>query len=141
MLPHINNSSFHKTVKGLLQLGTFRSPMRIAPFRFHLGLNKIHRCQSQADFTRAYMCGVNKVCWLPDHGAIDPSPPFRLWLLCNAAAETNPELSHSEADEEAAAVSPLTSAFSLNVLPVQSYQCHKHTPETDDRRRPQVSSG
>lgn len=41
-LPHINNSSFHKTVKGLLQLRTFRSSMRVAPFRFHLGLNMVH---------------------------------------------------------------------------------------------------
>jgi len=61
------------------------------------------------------MCGVNKVCWLPDHGAIDPSPPFRLRLLCNAAAETNPELSHSEANEEAAAVSSLSSDVSLRL--------------------------
>lgn len=59
------------------------------------------------------MCGVNEVGWLPDHGAIDPSPPFRLRLLCNAAAETNPELSHPEADEEAAAVSSLTSDVAL----------------------------
>lgn len=41
-LPHINNSSFDKTVKGLLQLRTFRSSMHVAPFRFHLGLNKVH---------------------------------------------------------------------------------------------------
>lgn len=41
-LPHINNSSFHKTVKGLLQLGTFGPSMRISPFRFHLGLDKVH---------------------------------------------------------------------------------------------------
>lgn len=92
--------------------------MHVAPFRFHLGLNKVHRCQSESHVPRAYVCGVNKVCRLPDHGAIDPSPPFGLWLLCNAAAETNPELSHSDADEEeeeAAAVSSLCSDVSLRL--------------------------
>lgn len=115
MLPHINNSSFHKTVKGSLQLGTFRPSVCVAPFRFHLGLNKVHRCESHTHVPWAYMCCVNEVCWLPDHGAIDSSPPFRLWLLCNAAAETNPELSHSEADKEATAVSSLSSDVSLRL--------------------------
>lgn len=77
------------------------------------------------------MCGVDEVCRLPDHGAIDPPPPLRLWLLRNAAAETNPELSHPEADEEAEAVSALSSDVSLrpsscSVLPEQQTR-----PETD----------
>lgn len=82
------------------------------------------------------MCGVNKVCRFPDHGAVDPSPPFRLWLLCNAATETNPELSHSEADEEAAAVSSLTSDDSLrlsscSVLPEPTNTRRKLMTDTD----------
>lgn len=42
-----------------------------------------------------------------------------LWLLCDAAAETNPELSHSEADKEATAVSSLCSDVFTARLPVQ----------------------
>lgn len=59
----------------------------------------------------------------------------RLRLLCNAAAETNPEFSHSEAEEEAAAVSALSSDVSLrrsscSVLP-EPQTCRKLTTETD----------
>lgn len=43
----------------------------------------------------------------------DECHTYRLWLLCNAAAKTNPELSHSEAEEEEAAVSSLSSDVSL----------------------------
>lgn len=42
----------------------------------------------------------------------------RLWLLCDAAAEANPELSHSEADKEAAAVSSVCSDAFAVCLPV-----------------------
>lgn len=60
----------------------------------------------------------------------------RLWLLCNAATETNPELSHSEADEEAAAVSSLTSDDSLrlsscSVLPEPTNTRRKLMTDTD----------
>lgn len=72
------------------------------------------------------MCGVDKVCWLPNHGAINPPSPFRLGLLSDAAAETNPELSHSEVEEEATQF-PLSSDVSFSrCLPVQRDQGHKH---------------
>lgn len=81
------------------------------------------------------MCGMNKVCRLPNHGAIDPSPPFRLWLLCNAATETNPELSHSEANEEAAAVSSLCSDVSTPVF------LFRVTRTTNTRRKLMTDTG
>lgn len=35
-----------------------------------------YRCQAHAHVPWAYMCGMNKVCWLANHGAIDPPSPF-----------------------------------------------------------------
>lgn len=35
-----------------------------------------YRSQPQAHVPWAYMCGMNKVCWLANHGAINPPSPF-----------------------------------------------------------------
>lgn len=61
-------------------------------------------------WARREYCLLTYVIYLPSR-----FHTHRLWLLCNAAAETNPELSHSEADEEAAAVSSLSADVSLRL--------------------------
>lgn len=79
------------------------------------------------------MCGVDKVCWLPNHGAINPPPPFRLGLLRDAAAKTNPELSHSEVKKEATAVSSQLRRLLHSLSSCSALSGPQTQTETDDR--------
>lgn len=51
---------------------------------------------SRSHVSGADVCQVHEVHGLPDHGAVDPSPPLlRLGLLHDAAAQLVPEVAHA----------------------------------------------
>uniref|UniRef100_A0A0E9X394 Uncharacterized protein n=1 Tax=Anguilla anguilla TaxID=7936 RepID=A0A0E9X394_ANGAN len=74
---------------------------------------------------------VDKVCGLPNHGTVYSPPSLRLRLLCDAAGEADPQLSHAasvSARPDSAAV-PLPQGGALTLVFLSSSkQCHKCSP-------------
>lgn len=68
----------------------------ISALRLHLALNRVHRVDAVAQVSGSHVSRVDEVRRLANHAPIDMPPTLRLWLLCYAAAEAEPELAHAQ---------------------------------------------